>query len=114
RSAGPFGFGQYRVDALLGADEVGERDTGKAAALRGDGGVGGERISREQPQHGHAVVEAEGHPLAIVLLDGPAEALAVELLRPVHVLDPERDTADVRVHCHTSLVTSTAFRTSLP
>src|SRR5437667_10060830 len=52
-----------------------------------------------EPQRGRAIVQAEGNPLAlVVLLDRPTKTLVVKLLRPVHVFDPERDAADVWFH----------------
>ena len=58
-------------------------------SLRGLGnlaaGVSSERVPRVEPQRGRAVVETEGNPLVIVLLDRPAKSIAVELFRPVQV-----------------------------
>src|SRR5256885_2173514 len=78
------------------------RDEAAAAALRRHAGVTGQRVPREEAQQRRAVVDAEGDPLPVVLLDGPAETLAVELLGPVHVPHPERDAADVWLHRHAS------------
>lgn len=68
-AAGAVGLGQHRMDALFGADDVGERDTAKAAAV-GDAGVVGEHLPWVERQLGGAVGTAEGNEVALVHLDG--------------------------------------------
>ena len=55
----------------------------------------GKRVPREESQGGRAVVEAEGNPVALLLLDRPPKIRTVEVFRPVHVFDPKRDDAYV-------------------
>jgi hypothetical protein len=59
RAARAFSFRQDGVDALVGADDVRERDAAKAAAVRGDAGVGGERVLPVESQRRGTVAEAK-------------------------------------------------------
>jgi hypothetical protein len=63
-AAGAFGFGQYCIDAFFGANDVGQRDAVKTAALRGYAGVVGERVPPVERQRRRAVgrTEADDSP----------------------------------------------------
>src|SRR5262245_45810218 len=97
-ATGALGLGEHGVHAVVGSDDVREREPAEAAALRGDAGVAGEEsplvdAERRRPRGG-----GEGNEVGLVDLDGPPQPLAVELPRPMHVLDADLDPADVRVH----------------
>ena len=72
----------------------------EAAALGRHAGIGGERLAGVEPECRRAVAQLEGLVLRVVVLDRASQALRVELLGPVHVLDADQNRVDLRVHSH--------------
>src|SRR5256885_7131045 len=87
----------HLVNALLAANDVVHHHAGKAAALRVHANVRREALAPIEA-HERPPVRDEEHRDLVVVLDLPAEAFRVEALGFLHVVDAEKDRADVRIH----------------
>src|SRR5204863_9004707 len=87
----------HLVDALLAANDVVHHHAGEAAALRVNADIGREALASVEA-HERPPVRNEEHRDLVVVLDLPAEAFRVEALRLLHVIDAQKDRADVRIH----------------
>src|SRR5439155_23940284 len=87
----------HLVDSLLTANDVVHHHAGEAAALRIHADIGREAFAPVEA-HKRPPVRHEEHRDLVVVLDLPAEALRVEALRFLHVIDAQKDRADVRIH----------------
>src|SRR5919197_521486 len=96
-AAGTCRLRQQLVDFVVGGDDLGERETVEAAAVGAHPSVLREGIALVEPQGGRALTHAEGGETAEGLVDRAAEALAVESLHALEVLDAERDSGFLRL-----------------
>src|SRR5439155_9019491 len=68
-AADAFGFRQYSFNAILGANDVGERDSMEAVAVGSHARVLGEGVPRVEGQRQKAAVQTEVDLVVILLLD---------------------------------------------
>src|SRR5437879_3124358 len=87
----------HLVNALLAANDVVHHHAGEAAALRIHADIGREAFAPVEA-HERPPMRNEEHGDLVVVLDLPAEAFRVEALRLLHVIDAQKDRADVRIH----------------
>src|SRR5438132_3906074 len=92
------------VDARLAADDIVEDNAAEAAAVAVGAQANGfgQAVAAVEADQGTAVRNEEDRNFE-VLLDLPAEAIRVEALGSLHVLNAKQDRADVRVHSSLSL-----------
>src|SRR5207302_9501883 len=102
--AGLLSLGNDSVDARLAAHDIVEDNAAEAAAVavRAQANGFGEAVATVEADQGTAVRNEEDRNFE-VLLDLPAEAIHVEALGSLHVLNAKHDRADVRVHSSLSL-----------
>src|SRR5207245_10783226 len=68
-----------------------------APTLLGHANIRGKAFAAVEA-HARPPVRNEEHRDLVVVLDLPAEAFRVEALRLLHVIDAQKDRADVRIH----------------
>src|SRR5262245_34284031 len=109
--AGPLGLLQDLVDARLAAHDVVEDDATETATIGAGPHHVGQALTAVETYQRAAVGNEEDRDL-VVALDLPAQAVHVEALGTLHVLDAKQNCAYMRVHlCFLLLVIDRTLRT---
>src|SRR5215472_6430273 len=97
-AAGRDGLADDLVHGFPGVHDVVERDATEPGSLERDTGVPGRRPALVQSQRRRVAAQVQLHEAGVVLADRAAQALGVELLGPVQVLDTEHDGGHLQWH----------------